>query len=429
MQVTDRGPENVLAIPDFRRYLAGRFLVIISVQIVSVSVGWQVYELTRDPLSLGMLGLAEALAFFAVALYGGHFADTHDRQRTMAASSAALTLCAGALLWLSWCGGAALKATVMPIYLIVAFGGIVRGFLSPATMALAAQMVPRRLYARMSAYNSLVFQIGAIGGPAMAGLIYGFWGARAAYGAALACGALGSAAAFSIRSYGTPGGGNREPLLASLSGGLRYVFSSPVLLPAMSLDMFAVLFGGAVAILPMVADTLLHVGPKGLGFLRAAPAVGAGVMALALAHRPPLKGAGRKLLWAVAGFGACMTVFALSRSLWLSLAALALSGAIDNVSVVIRQTILQLYTPDGMRGRVAAVNGVFIGSSNEIGAFESGVAAKIMGLVPSLLFNSGMTFLVTGAVARLSGTLRKLDLTPPEPSPNAFGEDRRGKRP
>lgn len=428
MQVTDRGPESVLAIPDFRRFLAGRFLMIVAIQIVSVTVGWQVYELTRDPMALGLIGLAEALAYFSAALWGGHHADTHDRQRIMSACTGGLVLCHAALLWISWRHGPILSRTTLPIYGVIAATGMVRAFLGPASVALGAQIVPRSLYARMAAYNSLTFQIGSISGPAMAGLIYGFWGVRAAYATALAMGLAGMAAVTAIGSYGVPRRSGREPILQSLAVGFRFVFSSPVLLPAMSLDMLAVLFGGATMILPMVADTVLHVGPKGLGFLRAAPAVGAGIMALTLAHRPPLHNAGRKLLWSVAGFGACMALFALSRNFWLSLAALAASGAADNISVVIRQTIVQLYTPDEMRGRVASVNGIFIGSSNEIGAFESGVAAKLLGLVPSLLFNSGMTLLVTGAVARFAKALRGLDLTPPEPSPR-YAEERSDKGP
>jgi MFS family permease len=411
MQVIDPGPDSALAIPDYRRFVASRFLMIVAIQVASVSVGWQVYELTKDPLALGFIGLAEALAYFSAALFGGHHADTHDRQRTMAACTVGLVLCHAALLWLAWCCGGQLQRSALPIYGVVAATGVVRAFLGPSTMALGAQIVPRRLYSNMAAYNSLTFQIGSISGPAMAGLIYGFWGARAAYATALAMGLAGLASVATIGSYGIPKKNGEEPILASLAAGVRFVFGSRVILPAMSLDMLAVLFGGATAILPMVADTVLHAGPKGLGFLRAAPAVGAGLMALTLAHRPPLKSAGRKLLWSVAAFGACMIVFALSRSFWLSLAALAASGAADNISVVIRQTIVQLYTPDEMRGRVSSVNGIFIGSSNEIGAFESGVAAKLLGLVPSLLFNSGMTLVVTGAVARLAGTLRDLDLS------------------
>ena len=402
---------EVLRIPDFRRYLAGRLFTVTSIQMVAVIVGWQVYELTRDPLALGLIGLAEALAFFAVALFGGHFADTHDRQRIMTATGGLLALCAGSLLWLTWRCGPLLLRTTLPIYAVIALMGIVRGYMAPATMALAAQIVPRELYARSSAFNSLVFQVAAVGGPAVAGLIYGFWGVRAAYCAALVAGLAGFAAVATIKSYGVPRQGAREPIMTSLAGGIKFVFGNQIVLPAMTLDMFAVLFGGATAMLPMVADTILHVGPKGLGFLRAAPAVGAAAMALTLAHRPPLHNAGKKLLWVVAGFGACMMVFALSRNFWLSMAALALSGAVDNISVVIRQTVVQLFTPDEMRGRVAAVNGVFIGSSNEIGAFESGLAAKLLGLVPSLVFNSGMTFIVAGAVAWAAPKLRRLDLT------------------
>ena len=402
---------EVLRIPDFRRYLISRFFTVFATQMVAVIVGWQIYELTRDPLSLGMIGLAEAVAFFAVALFGGHFADTHDRQKIMTGTGGVLALSAGILLWLSWCCSPLLRRTTLPIYAVIALMGVVRGYLAPATMALAAQIVPRELYARSSAFNSLAFQVAAVSGPAVAGLIYGFLGVRAAYGAAVAAAVIGFIAVATVKSYGVPKQGAREPIMTSLASGVRFVFSNSIVLPAMSLDMFAVLFGGAAAMLPMVADVILHVGPKGLGFLRAAPAVGAAVMALTLAHRPPLHDAGRKLLWVVAGFGACMMVFALSRNFWLSLAALALSGAVDNISVVIRQTIVQLYTPDEMRGRVAAVNGVFIGSSNEIGAFESGVAAKLLRLVPSLVFNSSMTFLVAGAVAWMAPKLRKLDLS------------------
>ncbi len=408
--MTDRGPDSVLAIPDYRRFVASRLLMIVAIQAASVSVGWQVYELTKDPLALGLIGLAEALAYFSAALFGGHFADTHDRQRTMMACVGGLVLCHATLLWLTWCCRDQRQRSVLPIYGVIAATGLVRAFLGPSTMALGAQIVPRRLYSNMAAYNSLTFQIGSIGGPAAAGLIYGFWGARAAYATAMALGLAALASAATIRSYGIPQRNGEEPIFTSLAAGFKFVFGSKVLLPAMSLDMLAVLFGGATAVLPMVADTILHVGPKGLGFLRAAPALGAGLMALTLARRPPLSRAGQKLFLAVAGYGLCMAVFALSRNFWLSLLALAFSGAADNISVVIRQTIVQLYTPDEMRGRVSSVNGIFIGSSNEIGAFESGMAAKVLGLVPSLLFNSGMTLLVTGAVARLAGTLRRLDL-------------------
>ncbi len=402
---------EVLRIKDFRRFLASRFFVVISVQMVSVIVGWQIYELTKDPLALGLIGLAEAVAFFAVALFGGHYADTHDRQKIMTGTGAMLALCAAALLWLSWRCQPLLHRTTLPLYAVIALMGFVRGYLAPATMALIAQIVPRELYARSAAFNSLTFQVAAVSGPAVAGLIYGFFGVRAAYGTALATAVVGFAAVAAIKSYGVPQQGEREPIMTSLAGGVRFVFGNKIVLPAMTMDMFAVLFGGATAMLPMVADTILHVGPQGLGFLRAAPAVGAAVMALSLAHRPPLHNAGKKLMAAVVGFGACMMVFALSRNYWLSLAALALSGAVDNISVVIRQTVVQLYTPDQMRGRVAAVNSVFIGSSNEIGAFESGVAAKLLRLVPSLVFNSAMTFIAAGVIGWAAPKLRKLDLS------------------
>jgi MFS family permease len=262
MYLAGRPAYQVLRLPDFRHFLASRFLLVLSIQMVSVAVGWQIYELTRDPLSLGFIGLAEALAFFSVALFGGHFADTHDRQRTVAVSSALLFGCTTVLLWLSWGGQRHLDKTTLPIYGVVAAIGLVRAFLAPATMALGAQIVPRELYARMSAYNSLVFQIGAVGGPAAAGLIYGFFGVRAAYGTALAFGLLGFSAAALIRSYGVPGSSGNQLSMASLSQGLKFVFRHPVVLPAMSLDMFAVLFGGATAILPMVAGAVARLAPS-----------------------------------------------------------------------------------------------------------------------------------------------------------------------
>jgi MFS family permease len=403
---------DVLKIRDFRWFLTTRFFITIATQMLSVIVGWQVYELTRDPLSLGLIGLSEALSYFAVALYAGHVADSNDRRNILVVTSVLLTAGAGALFVISWKYAALLAAKgAFPIYAVVFLLGGVRGFIYPANMALVAQLVPRELYARSSAWNSLFWQVAAVSGPALAGLIYGFFGINWAYGAAILATVTGLAAVVVIKPRGKPKRDKDEPIMTSLSSGVKFVFKNQMVLSAMSLDMFAVLFGGATAMLPMVADAILHVGPKGLGFLRAAPAIGAAVMSLALAQRPPLANAGRRLLWVVAGFGVSMIVFALSRNFWLSLFALAVSGAFDNVSVVIRSTIVQLFTPDEMRGRVASVNSVFIGSSNEIGAFESGLAAKLLGLVPSLLFNSGMTFIVAGAVAWAAPVLRKLDLS------------------
>jgi MFS family permease len=401
---------DVLKIADFRKFLFGRFFVTISIQMTAVIVGWQIYELTRDPMALGMLGLAEAVSFFAVAMFAGHVADIVDRKKILVVTNFLLLLGGAALLLLSLNQSHLLKAKgVFPIYGVLFFLGAVRGFIYPANIAIAAQIVPRSMYPRSSAWTSLVWQIAAVSGPAVGGLVYGFFGVSNAYLVAIASALVSFTAFLNIRSYPVHARRIDESIGRSLSTGVRFVFRNQMILSAMTLDMFSVLFGGAVAVLPMFAD-ILNVGPKGLGFLRAAPAVGAMGMSLWLAHHPPVKNAGRKLLLVVAGFGACMIVFAVSRNFYLSFLMLALSGLLDNVSVVIRSTIVQLFTPDQMRGRVASVNSVFIGSSNEIGAFESGAAAKLMGLVPSVVFGGAMTLVVVAVTALVAKKLSKLDL-------------------
>jgi len=402
---------DVLKISDFRKFLFGRFFVTISIQMTSVIVGWQIYQLTKDPMALGLLGLAEAASFFTVAMFAGHVADIVDRKKILAVTNFFLLLGGAALLSLSLKQSHILQVKgVWPIYTVMFFIGAVRGFIYPANVAIAAQIVPRSMYPRASAWTSLIWQIAAVSGPAVGGLIYGFFGVSIAYSAAIAACLVSFVAFVYLNNYPISGHKTDEPILKSLSSGVKFVFGDQMILGAMSLDMFAVLFGGATAILPMFAADVLNTGPKGLGILRAAPAVGAMVTSLWLAHHPPVKDAGKKLLLVVAAFGLSMAGFALSRNIYLAFMALALSGLFDNVSVVIRSTIVQLYTPDNMRGRVASVNSVFIGSSNEIGAFESGLMAKLMGLVPSLLFNSGMTLAVAGTVAKLAPKLRKLDL-------------------
>jgi len=402
---------DVLKIADFRKFLFGRFFVTISIQMTAVIVGWQIYELTKDPMALGMLGLAEAVSFFAVAMFAGHVADIVDRKKILVVTNFLLLLGGAALLFLSLNQSHLLKAKgVLPIYGVMFFLGAVRGFIYPANIAIAAQIVPRSMYPRSSAWTSLVWQVAAVSGPAVGGLVYGFFGVSNAYLVAIASALISFTAFLNIKSYPVQARRIDESISRSLSTGVRFVFKNQMILSAMALDMFSVLFGGAVAVLPMFAD-VLQVGPKGLGFLRAAPAVGAMVMSLWLAHHPPVKQAGRKLLLVIAGFGLCMIVFALSKNFYLSLLALALSGLFDNVSVVIRSTIVQLFTPDHMRGRVASVNSVFIGSSNEIGAFESGLAAKLMGLAPSVVFGGAMTLLVVAVTSMVAKKLRKLDLT------------------
>jgi MFS family permease len=296
------------------------------------------------------------------------------------------------------------------IYGAIALTGTVRAFLTPIYTALFARVLPRGHFARGAGVGSVVFQLGLIVGPAVGGLIVGVSGKGASYATAGVL-ALAALVALALLRVDEPrAAAARTPVFASIHEGLRFVFGHQVLLGALALDMFSVLFGGAVALLPAFIKDILHEGPEALGILRAAPAVGAVLVGLWFSRRPPELNAGRLLLAAVAGFGVCIIAFALSTQLWLSAALLFASGLCDGVSVVIRSTILQLATPDAMRGRVSAINGIFIGSSNELGAFESGLAAKLLGLVPSVIFGGCMTLGVVAATARFAPKLRRLDL-------------------
>lgn len=401
----------ILKIRDFRYYILSRLVFVLSIQMQAVIVGWQVYEITKDPLALGMIGLAEALPSIAVALYAGHLADIIPRKQIAVIATIVLVICS-ILLWMfCWDDQAFLLETgVYPIYLVIILSGFARGFISPSLFAFMTQIVPRDLYPQSAGWAGTSFQIGAVAGPALGGLIYGFYGVSFAYAMSLAF--LIISLLFLVLVPGRPLPVNKvkERLRTSLVSGLRFVFKNEYVLGAMSLDMFAVLFGGAVALLPIFAADILFVGSEGLGLLRAAPSLGAVGMAVYLAHHPPLKKSGVILLWSVAGFGLSMIVFGLSRDFYLSLFALFISGVFDSVSVVIRSTIMQVLTPDSMRGRVSSVNKIFIGSSNEIGAFESGVTAKFMGVIPSVLFGGFMTLLIVGFSKKVFPKLTKLEL-------------------
>ncbi len=398
-------------ISSFRRFITGRFLLTFAIQMQSVIVGWQVYDLTHDPFSLGLIGLSEAIPFLAVALFAGHVADLFNRKSIIAITATVYVVCAFILLYMSYIMGDLYKTSgVLPLYLVISFTGLARAFFYPAQSAYMAQIVPRNLYANSSTWNSTVWHIAAVSGPAAGGLIYGFAGIHAAFICVVVFSALSLLFFFSSKSVPLPIRAAKEGIFTSLSTGIKFVFNNQVLLGALALDMFGVLFGGAVALLPVFASEILHTGPQGLGFLRAAPAFGAVLMALILAYHPPVHRSGVKLLWAVGGFGACIIFFALSGNFFLSLVLLALSGMFDNVSVIIRGTILQMYTPDEMRGRVASVNSLFIGSSNELGSFESGLAARIMGLIPSVVFGGGMTVMIVLATARFAPKLRRMEI-------------------
>ena len=377
----------------------------------SVIVGLQVYDLTHDALSLGLIGLSEAIPFLTVALFAGHVADIINRKRIIAIAATIYVLCAIVLLYMSYTMQALyLRAGVLPLYIIIAITGLARAFFFPAQSAYMAQIVPRNLYANSSTWNSTIWHIAAVSGPAAGGLVYGFAGIHAAFMCVVFFSAISLMFFYSSKSVPLPARTAGEGIFTSLSTGIKFVFGHQVLLGALALDMFGVLFGGAVALQPVFASEVLHTGPQGLGFLRAAPALGAVLMAMILAYHPPIHRSGRKLLWAVGGFGACIIFFALSGNFFLSIGLLALSGMFDNVSVIIRGTILQMYTPDEMRGRVASVNSLFVGSSNELGSFESGLAAKLMGLIPSVVFGGGMTVMIVLATAGFAPKLRKMEI-------------------
>lgn len=403
-------PFAALRFKEFRFYITARFFLTTAVNFQAVCVGWQIYEITKDPLSLGLIGLAEAIPYIMIALFAGYVVDHYDRRKILLTAISVLVISSISLFYFSMNVEEATVKSVLPIYILIFITGLARGFISPSMFAIMSQLVPKNLFGNSSTWNSTVWQIGAVGGPAIGGFVYGFLGVAKAYLLNTFLFTLAFLFFSLITAREVIKSEKAEGLRKSLTAGIKFVFGNQLLLSALSLDLFAVFFGGAVALLPMFADQILMVGPKGLGILRSAPAFGAMLMAIILAYHPLKENAGKKLLYAVALFGVCIVGFGLSTNFYVSLVFLALSGAFDNISVVIRTTIVQMQTPDNMRGRVSSVNSIFIGSSNEIGAFESGFAAKLLGLVPSVIFGGTMTMLVTGITARFAPKLRKLNL-------------------
>ena len=400
-----------LKIKDFRWFVFARFILTFAIQMQSVIVGWQVYQITHDALSLGLIGLSEALPFLIISLFAGHVADNYKRKRIIILSNIAYFFCGISLLFVSTSFKSILLTQgAAPIYLIIVIAGLTRGFMSPAQGAFAAQLVPPELFGNASTWNSLAWQSAEVLGPAAGGLIYGFFGPGTAYTVVSAMSFIGIIFFNVIKNKGFPEKKAYESIRQSLSTGLKFVFKNEIILSALTLDMFAVFFGGAVSVLPIFADRVLHIGAKGLGLLRAAPAVGEIIMSVIQVNFPPFKNAGRNLLICVFGFGISIILFALSKNFILSMTLLFIGGLFDNVSVVIRATIIQLFTPNEMRGRVSAVNGIFIGSSNELGSFESGLAAKLMGLVPSVIFGGSMTLVVVAVIKRFAPKLKTLKM-------------------
>jgi MFS family permease len=391
--------------PDFTLYQLARFLVVAGLEMQSVAVGWQIYEITKRPLDLGLVGLAQFSPGILLFLATGHAADTFNRRKLLMACYAGFGVCSALLLFYALSG----LRTVLPMYAVVVLLGVVRSFNNPASRSLLPQIIPEEHLQNAIAWNSSVNQGGTILGPSLGGLIYAVAKGPAAVYAASMLAAAGAAFLMSqvkLRARARP----REPLsLRSVMAGLRYIGQKKIILGSISLDLFAVLLGGAVALLPVFASEVLHTGPWGLGLLRASPAIGAGSMALLLAHRPFRSRAGLTMLWCVGGFGVFTILFGISRSLVLSMAALILVGSMDMVSVVVRSTLVQLATPDEMRGRVSAVEMIFIGASNEIGQFESGITAQWFGAVPAVILGGVGTLLVTALWAWNFPELRRVE--------------------
>ncbi len=391
----------------FIKLLSFRVLIVLAYQILAIVVGWHIYELTHDTLALGLIGLAEVVPYFCCALFAGYAVDHHSRRLFGVLACLLIGLTALTLVALS--AGQLIGNPAWWIYCSIGFTGVARAFIGPSYSALFALVLPRDQYARASGIGSAIFQFGLVVGPALGGILVGWAGKVTAYGVAAGLCLVAALALLSVRVQEPPAAAS-APIFSSIGEGLRFVFSNQVILGAQSLDMFAVLFGGAVSMLPAFIQDIFHYGPEGLGILRAAPAIGAVMTGLILARHPINLHTGRWLLVAVAGFGVCMIGFALSVNFWVAGLLLMFSGVFDGVSVVLRTTIMQLSTPDAMRGRVSAINGIFIGSSNELGAFESGIAARLMGLVPSVIFGGLMTLTVVAVTAKLAPKLRRLEL-------------------
>lgn len=394
--------------PAFVALMGYRILTILSYQIVAVAVGWQVYQISGDPLMLGLIGLAEVLPYFCVAPFAGYLVDHLPRRKLGIAACLGLAATAVVLVAVSLRDGG--PRQLWPIYAAIALTGSVRAFLGPVYNALFGRILQRHQFARGASIASIVFQSGLVIGPAIGGAIVGFADVTAAYAVAAVLG-LGAALSIGLlRISEPPRVEKREPVFASIGQGVRFVFGHQILLGALALDMFAVLFGGAISLAPAFIKDVLDEGPEALGVLRGAPALGAVAVGLWMARHPIERHAGPILLAAVVGFGLSIIGFGLSTVFWLSAFFLLLSGVFDGISVVLRSTVLQLSTPDEMRGRVSSINGIFIGSSNELGAFWSGSMARLLGLVPSVVVGGLMTLGVVGVTAWKAPKLRRLDL-------------------
>jgi MFS family permease len=401
--------------PNFVSYTFARFFIVLALEMQSVAVAWRVYDITHRALDLGYVGLAQFLPGFALFLFAGHAADLFDRRKLLMACYAGYALCSGLLLLINWRA----PQSVHWIYAVLVLVGVMRSFAFPVSRAILPHLVPAEHFSNAVAWNASTFQIATIAGPALGGIAYAFFrGPAAVYLSALIVSIVSVAMTFRIHPIDTELGASANGLepaardgisLRTVLAGFHFIWKKKVILGSISLDMFAVLLGGAVALLPVYARTILHTGPWGLGFLRSAPGVGAALMAIVIAHWPIRRHAGLTMLLCVGGFGVCTIVFGVSHSMILSLLSLLLLGASDMVSVIIRATLIQVATPDEMRGRVNAVDMLFIGVSNELGEFESGLTAQWFGTVPAVILGGVGTLLVIAAWAWLFPELRDAD--------------------
>jgi MFS family permease len=407
-----KDPFQSLRFAEFRNYIISRFFFILVLNMQATLIAWKVYDLTKDPFSIGLIGLVEFVPAFLMAFYSGHLIDRSDKRNLLFKSvTGNFMLTAILCFFTSAFAIAHFPQTwlLLMIYFVIFCTGILRSFSGPTSFALLSQLVPRELLANATLWHSGSWQVGAVTGPALAGLLYASIGITNTFYLMLILMSIAIAGLAFIKPKPFAGQKRQEKIIESIKQGFRFVWRSKEVLGALSLDLFAVLFGGATALLPVFADKILHVGPEGLGMLRSAPALGSVVVLMMLTFRPLKKRQGIIMLLCVAGFGICIIAFGLSNVFWLSLLTLFLSGILDGVSVIVRSTILQLKTPDEMRGRVAALNSIFIMSSNELGAFESGVAARLLGTVTAVVFGGGMTLAVVIYTWIKAPTLRKLE--------------------
>jgi MFS family permease len=410
--IDKQDPYAALRYREFRSYLGMRFFFTFAYQMQAVIIGFHIYHLTKDPLALGLIGLCEAIPAIGIALYGGYVADKSEKRGLLLKIFTGVFLCSLIMLVATSQQMHAYVPVsyIIPIMYTMVFGmGIARGFFGPATFSLMAEIIPKELYPNSTTWNSSSYMSASILGPAAGGLVYGFFGITVTYLIILLFIFIALVCIFFLKSH-APRFIPKESILKSLTEGVHFVFNNKMMLGAISLDLFSVFFGGAVALLPVFANDILKVGSEGLGFMRASASLGAVLTMLVMTRISPMNRPWRNLLIAVVGFGTSIICYGLSKNFYVTLVFLFLEGSFDSISVLIRSTIMQLLTPDEMRGRVSAVNSMFIGSSNEIGAFESGLTAKLMRTVPAVVFGGCMTILVAGITYTKTKSLLGLTL-------------------